>query len=254
MSSPRECRVDAHVKVLDERVVARAKRRGLDALVYAPHFTPLPEIRETARRYSDEDLLVVPARELFAGSWRNRRHVLAVGLTDPVPDFITLEAAMAELRRQDAAVLAPHPAYFTFSLDAAEVRAHADLIDAAEPYNTKHWPPHNRRARRIVAVAGLPGFGSSYAHLRGTVGEAWTAFEREIGSEADLVAAFREEAPRRVMRRSGASHRLRCLLEYSHMLWENSGKKLNRILFEGRPDTHPNAAVYDGRFDDAAVY
>ncbi|PHQ46649.1 metal-dependent phosphoesterase, partial [Halorubrum sp. C3] len=37
-----QTRVDAHVKVLDDEVVARAKDRGIDALVYAPHFTRLP--------------------------------------------------------------------------------------------------------------------------------------------------------------------------------------------------------------------
>ena len=65
-------RVDLHVKVLDERVVERAKARGLDALVYAPHFTRLPAIRARAARFSDDDLLVVPAREVFTGSWRDR--------------------------------------------------------------------------------------------------------------------------------------------------------------------------------------
>ncbi|PSP39031.1 metal-dependent phosphoesterase, partial [Halobacteriales archaeon QH_7_65_31] len=34
-------RVDPHVKILDERVVRRAKQRGLDAIVYAPHFIRL---------------------------------------------------------------------------------------------------------------------------------------------------------------------------------------------------------------------
>jgi len=61
-------RVDCHVKVLNERVVERAKRAGLDALVYAPHFTRLPEIRERAAAYSDDELLVVPAREVFTGT------------------------------------------------------------------------------------------------------------------------------------------------------------------------------------------
>ncbi|HET7324465.1 MAG TPA: PHP domain-containing protein, partial [Halococcus sp.] len=55
-------RVDLHIKILDEQVVQRAKRYGLDVLVYAPHFTRLPAIRERARAFSDDDLLVVPAR------------------------------------------------------------------------------------------------------------------------------------------------------------------------------------------------
>ncbi|MFC6726015.1 PHP domain-containing protein, partial [Halobium palmae] len=88
-----------HAKVLDERVVARAKSRGIDVLVYAPHFVRLPDARETATRFSDDDLLVVPAREVFTGSWRDRKHVLAVGLSEPVPDFVELDAALAEFER-----------------------------------------------------------------------------------------------------------------------------------------------------------
>src|SRR6056297_2144201 len=95
--------VDLHVKILDEQVVERAKARGLDALVYAPHFTRLPDIRERAERFSDDELTVFPGRELFTGTWQRRRHVLAVGLDEMVPDFLTLDGTMAELGEQSAA-------------------------------------------------------------------------------------------------------------------------------------------------------
>ena len=82
--------VDPHVKVLGERVVARAKARGIDVLVYAPHFQHIDTIRERAARFTDDDLLVVPAREYFTGTWSNRKHVLAVDPDSPVPDFLSL--------------------------------------------------------------------------------------------------------------------------------------------------------------------
>jgi len=78
-------RVDLHVKVLDDAVVRRAKAAGVEVLVYAPHFTRLPDIRDRAREFSDEDLLVVPGREVFTGSYRDRKHVLAVGLSRASP-------------------------------------------------------------------------------------------------------------------------------------------------------------------------
>lgn len=246
-------RVDAHVKILDDRVVARAKRRGLDVLVYAPHYTPLPEIRRRADRHSDDELLVVPARELFTGGWRNRKHVLAVGLDEPVPDFLTLSATMAELRRQEAAILAPHPAFFTFSLSETDLQEYRDAIHAAEPFNTKHWGYHNRRARGVVRRTDLPPFASSYAHLRSTIGEAWTAFERPIESESDLVAAFRDGAARSVCRRSGPGHYLRCRAEFAHVIWENTGQKLPRLLFDRTPATHPGRDIYDSRFKADSV-
>lgn len=243
-----------HVKVLDEQVVARAKARGLDALVYAPHFTRLPTIRARAERFSDDELLVVPAREVFTGDWRNRRHLLAVGLSDPVPDFVTFEGTMAELRRQGAAALVPHPEFATMSLDRREIEAYADDVCAVEAYNAKCLSRYNRRFREIVSETGCSAFGSSYAHLRGTVGEAWTTFDAALDSEAALVDALHEETPRSVVRRTGAGHRARCLAEFAHLAYENSYEKLDRVLLSGMEPTHPRHIAYRGRFDDVAVY
>ncbi|MEF8841520.1 MAG: PHP-associated domain-containing protein [Haloarculaceae archaeon] len=249
-----EFRVDPHVKVLDERVVTRAKRRGLDALVYTPHFTRLPDIESRARSFSDGELLVVPARELFTGGWRNRKHVLAVGLSEPVPDFLTLEATMQELDRQGAAVLVPHPTFATVSLDAADLDRYRGVVDAVEVYNPKHWRRHNDRARELARATGLPAFGSSYAHLRSSVGEVWTSFEVPMGSVEAVVEAFRDGLPRRVFHRRGAAHALRRRAEFAHLGWENTWEKFERVVLEGREPTHPRHPAYGGRFEDDAVY
>jgi predicted metal-dependent phosphoesterase TrpH len=249
-----ESRVDAHVKVLDEAVVERAKRRGLDALVYAPHFEQFPSIRETASQYSDEELVVVPAREVFTGSWRRRRHVLALGLKDPVPDFITLEGAMAEFDRQDATVLVPHPTFLNVSLGYEEIQRYSDQFAAVEAYNPKLLGGWTSRAKQLVADFDVPPFGSSYAHVPGSVGEVWTAFDRELSDAADVVAAFAANAPRRVGRRSSLSHRARKLAEFAHLGFENTWEKADRIFLQGTEPTHPSHLLYDGRFDDVAVY
>lgn len=247
-------RVDMHVKVLDDEVVRRAKARGLDALVYAPHFTRLPDIEERAREYTDDELLVIPARELFTGDWRSRRHVLAVGLTDPVPDFLTLEGTMAELRRQNAAVLVPHPEFLTVSLDIEDIREYKDLIDAVEVYNPKHLTRDNRRAREIARETDLPAFASSYAHLPKTVGEVWTSFEEPIESTGDFVTALQAGAERRIFHRDGPSHTLRCKAEFAHLLWENTYEKFDRIYLQGTDPTHPGHIAYRDEFDDVRLY
>jgi predicted metal-dependent phosphoesterase TrpH len=247
-------RVDMHVKTIDDRVVKRAKARDLDVLVYAPHFTRLPEIRRQAERYSDEELLVVPGRELFTGNWQNRRHLLAVGLSDPVPDFISFESALSEIADQGAAVCVPHPAMLNVSLGRPEIRAYADHIDAIESYNAKSLPPTNRRAKRIAEEAGIPTFGSSYAHLRGTLGEVWTEFDADISTEMDLVNALVSATARRVVHRPGLGHRVRNLVEFAHLGWENTWGKADRLFLSGMEPTHPDHIAYDGRFDDVAVY
>ncbi len=248
-------RVDPHVKVLSERIVRRAKRRGLDALVYAPHFTPLPVIERRAARFSDDDLLVVPGREVFTGDWRHRKHVLAIGLSEPVPDFITLKAAMDAFNRQNATVLVPHPEFATVSCSAADCRRYRQTIDAVEVYNPKYLRSHTRQARRLIDTLGVTPFGSSYAHLPATVGDVWTTLEPpEAVDTADDVVRALASAPRRVVRRTDRCARTQALAERLHLAWENSWQKLNRVVLAGPTATRPDQPVYAGRFEDAAVY
>jgi len=248
-------RIDTHVKLLDDRVVARAKRRGIDALVYAPHFTRLPDIRRRAALYSDDDLLVVPGREVFAGTWRDRRHVLALDLESPVPDFITLSGAMRAFARQGATVVVPHPAFYGVGLSEADVLEHRDVVDAVETYNPKLRRRHTGRARAIARAVERPRTASSYAHLRRTVGAAWTAVDRHVEDAAGLVAAIADpDVGRRVVHRAGLQHRIECTAEFAHLGWENSWEKLDRVLLSGTEPTHPRHVAYDGRFDDVAVY
>lgn len=246
-------RVDPHVKVLDAGVVERAKARGLDALVYAPHFTRLPAIQAAADRFSDDELTVIPGREVFTGSWRNRKHVLALGLEAPVPDFIDLAAAFEAFDRQEAVVLVPHPGYLTVSLDRHDIDQYRDRVHAIETYNPKHWPRHNRAARAIARASALPSFGSSYAHLPGTVGEAWTTFPDVDPSAGAVIEAFRTGAPRTVEHRPGIDHRLRCAAEFAHLFYENSLSKAYHLA-KGPKATNPNHPAYGGRFDEARSY
>ena len=247
-------RVDLHTKVLDERVVERARAAGLDALVYAPHFTRLPEIRERAARFSTADLTVVPAREVFTGDWRNRRHLLAVGLSDPVPDFVTFEAALAEFERQGAAVLVPHPGFINVGLTRAEAGAYRSRLHAVETHNAKLFDRQNRRGVRISEAFGISGYASSYAHLCGTVGTAWTEFPGLDPTADALTDALRAGAERSVVVRTDPATRVRRLAEFVHLGYENSYGKLDRLFLSGMEPTHPRHIAYDGRFDDVAVY
>ncbi|ELY48367.1 metal-dependent phosphoesterase (PHP family)- like protein [Natronorubrum sulfidifaciens JCM 14089] len=242
------------MKVLNDAVVERARAIGLDIIIYAPHFTRLPEIRREAASYSTDDLLVVPAREVFTGSWRNRKHVLAVGLEEPVPDFIPLEAAMDEFERQGAAVLAPHPEFATVSLDEGDLRQYMNVIDAIEIFNPKHFPSHNRRARELAAELAYPPFTSSYAHLPRSVGVAHTVLERAIETEGDLVTALEDGIARRIVYNNGASRWRTTACELAHLCYENTWEKVDRLFLSGTEPTHPDHIAYDGRFDDVSVY
>lgn len=247
-------KVDLHVKVLSDSVVRRAKARGLDAIIYAPHFRRYREIRKRAATFSDSELRVIPGRELFTGSWANRKHLLALDLTAPVPDFITLEGAMDELLAQDAAILVPHPTFLTISLAPSDLRRYRDRIHAIEVYNPKYLPHHRTRARRLQRELALPAFGSSYAHLSGTVGEAWTEFYDADPTAGGIIEAIKNGATRAVERRHGVVHFSRRIGEFGHIGFENTVEKFDRVVVSGLEDTHPTHPEYEGRFDDVNVY
>lgn len=246
-------RIDCHVKVLSKEVVERAIAAGLDALVYAPHFTSIDEIREAARRFTSDDLLIIPAREVFTGTWRDRKHVLGIGIREPIPDFIPLEDALTELDRQDAAVLIPHPTYMTISLDRADIRRYRDVIDAIETYNPKHFPHHNRRAKMIAGSIDASTFGSSYAHLVRTVGSVYTAFDRPIDSESSLVEALKTGEDRRIVHAKGLERLTHSTFEMAHLVWENSWQKFHRVVLDGIESTHPSNDRYADKFGNRSA-
>lgn len=240
--------VDPHVKVLDERVRRLAIQRGLDAIVYAPHYTAWPSIVERAERFTDDRLMVVPAREVFTGTWRDRKHVLAIGLSQPVPDFLSLETTLSVLAEQDAAVVAPHPGYLTMSLSPGDVEVHRDVFDAVEVYNPKFLPWHEHRARRLAERLDLSPVASSYAHLRGSVGAAAVQLERSVSAPRDVVDALRNGAISDVEIPAGTTHWRRSAPELAHLAWENTGARIRRSVARGAVATHPSAPVYEGRF------
>ncbi len=247
-------RVDLHVKILDEGVVRRAKQAGLDVLVYAPHFTHLADIRARAAEYTDEELLVVPARECFTGRWNDRRHVLVVDPSEPIPDFLTFEATMAELDSRDETVLAPHPEFLTMSLSAEDVREYRHVFDAVEVFCPKNWWLHTRRMRQIGSEVDLPTYVSSYSHLPMTIGEAWVEYETTIESAGDLQTAIEDGAEPRQYRNSGLLHLLKRRVEFAHLAKENTWDKFARVVLEDREPTNPFGSRYDDRYGEYSAY
>ncbi|WP_173362462.1 PHP domain-containing protein [Haloquadratum walsbyi] len=247
-------RVDLHVKVLSDEVVACAKAREIDVIVYAPHFTRFDNIRSRAAQFSDDDLLVIPAREIFTGSWQTRRHILAIGLNEPIPDFISLTGALDALDRQGAATLIPHPEFMNVSFSESDIQANADAVDAIEVYNFKSPGWANTRSISLITKTNHQPFGSSYAHLPGSVGRVWTTFDCAIDSEADLVEALKSGVSRRVYHERGLRYTAHELAEFVHLVYENSWKKLDRLFLSGMEPTHPQHIAYDGKYDDVAEY
>jgi len=49
-------------------------------------------------------------------------------------------------------------------------------------------------------------------------------------------------------------HQVRGLVEYAHLAYENTWKKLDRMFLSGAEPTLPTNVAYEGRFDDVSIY
>ncbi|MFC7073312.1 PHP-associated domain-containing protein [Halovenus rubra] len=254
MAADEPTRVDLHVKILDDEVVRRAKEAGLDALVYAPHFTHLSDIRKRAQEYSDDELLVVPARECFADRWNRRRHVLAIDPAEPIPDFLTFEATMAELDRRDETLLAPHPEFLTMSLSGDDLREYSHLFDAVEVFCPKNWWFHTSRMESIASGLDVSTYVSSYSHLHTTIGEAYVEYDRPIESADDLTAAIESDANPRCYRNESFKNLLNRRAEFVHLFKENTWDKFARVVLKDQEPTNPYSSGYDERFTEHVSY
>lgn len=242
-------RVDLHVKVLDTSVVRRAKKAGLDVLVYAPHFTHLSDIRDEAERYTDDELVVVPARECFTGRWNRRRHVLVVDPSEPIPDFLPFEQTMTELDRRDETVLAPHPEFLTMSVAREDIHEYRNVFDAVEVFCPKNTRYHTRRMHEVATETGLSTYVSSYAHLPHTVGEVWVEYDVPIETAEDLRAALTGERECRHRRKDGLTHLLKRCGEIAHLGYENTWERLRRMALQPCEPTNHRNPRYDDRYN-----
>lgn len=237
-------RIDTHVKVLSPPIRERAIDRGVDGVVYAPHFTPWPAIVERARALATEDFVVVPAREIFAGSWRTRQHVLALDLEEPVPDFLPLEETMRRLATQDACVVVPHPSYLTMSMDRAAIDRYADQIDAIEILNGRFLPWHGPRARQIADHHDVPALAASYAHLPHTVATAWAELAPTDAAADAVVEAIRSGDIEGIGHHGRLVRGLSTTAELGHLVYENTVRKLRQSVQSEPVPTHPTAPLY----------
>lgn len=248
-------RVDPHIKILSEDVVDRAKDNDIDVLVYAPHFKDLNTIRRECKKFSCDDITIIPGRELFTGHWSNRNHILAIGLSTPIPDFIPLKDAILEIKKQDAALLIPHPEFLTVGLSEENISFYQEHIDCIEVYNPKYWTKHSNISEKISTRKNIKPFCSSYAHIKYTIGESHMKYTSNIHTESDLVEALKNDHDYSLYKKNDMRHKFISKTEFFHnLLYEDTWEKFQRVCLSGIEKTHPKQGYYDSRFNDLCIY
>lgn len=248
-------RVDPHIKILSEEVVERAKNNDIDFLVYAPHFKDLNTIKKQCKKYSSDDVKIIPGRELFTGHWSNRNHLLAIGLSSPIPDFIPLENAILEIKKQDAALLVPHPTFLTVGLSENKILSYQEYIDSIEVYNPKYWEHHIEISNKIAKELDIKPFCSSYAHIIYSIGETFIEFQNDFQNGNDVVEAIKNDQKPSLYRKNDIRHSIISKTEFFHnLLYEDTWEKFERVCLSDMEKTHPRQSYYDDRFEDMCVY
>ncbi|NPV59391.1 MAG: PHP domain-containing protein [Actinobacteria bacterium] len=192
--------VDLHVHTsvsspcsqIEPRLLIRAAAEmGLDALCVTEHEEL--EGAEVARRLGDEEGFPV-----FRGVevYTDMGDMLVFGACRARYPVTTPFVELLEEVRSGGGVIIPcHPCRGSLGFHHAlgEERAEFLLsnVDAIEVRNGGSTPESNLAAEAYANRYGLPGVGGSDAHFIMQIGRCLTVFEREIGSEEELVEEIR---------------------------------------------------------------
>jgi predicted metal-dependent phosphoesterase TrpH len=115
-------------ETLVARHVEAAVAAGLDCLAVTDHNDLRPGLmaQEYAARHSHQ-LLILPGMELTT---HERVHVVAVGLTEPIPAWRPLDETIARIREAGGLSVLPHPFF-------RHLRTRRD-VDAIEQFNARY--------------------------------------------------------------------------------------------------------------------
>jgi predicted metal-dependent phosphoesterase TrpH len=185
-----------------KRLAESARKVGLTGVALTEHMSQwLPDEADHFRQESG--LFVFNAREWST----DMGHIIVFGLDRAVRGV----ARARDLRRaceENGAFMIlchpfryfPGPSNYLFGgrRDAQELSTGAlaehplfDLVDAIEVLNGGCIERENALAQEVAQVLGKPGVAGSDAHMPSEVGRYATVFEKELGSEEDMLGELR---------------------------------------------------------------
>ena len=179
-------RVDFHVHTYHSydsinkprQIIARARQRGLDAVVVLDHESVKGGL-ETAK-LDTGDILVIPAVEI------------ATDIGDIVGLFMHREIEVREyhevikaMKAQGAIVMLPHPYHKHRLPDDIH-----ELVDIVEIFNARAMPERNQLAAEFAEKHSLPAVAGSDAHFPWEIGNCVTEFAETPTSLEKLKEAI----------------------------------------------------------------
>ncbi|MCX6817856.1 MAG: CehA/McbA family metallohydrolase [Candidatus Aenigmarchaeota archaeon] len=143
-------------------IVAHAKRIGLSGVAITDHHTTKawPEARREAKK---QGIIFIPGVELQTQSG----HVIALGISEPVANFLSVEETVDRIREQGGVAVAAHP----FDVRGQGIRSQADKADAIEMFNSLNIDKiGNLCTYSMFRHSPLPKVAGSDAHTLSMLG------------------------------------------------------------------------------------
>jgi glycosyltransferase involved in cell wall biosynthesis len=176
-----------------EALLAAARDRGLGAIAVTDH-NEISGALDAAAKAADYGVKVIVAEEVKTAS---QGEVIGLFLKERIPKGLTLQATIAEIKRQGGLVYVPHPFDRLHSvLDYENLLDVLDDVDAIEVFNPRiALPAFNEEAVRFAAKYRMVGGAGSDSHVAQGLGSVRIRMRDFDGpdeflaslSEADIV-------------------------------------------------------------------
>ena len=130
----------------------------------------------------------------------NQGDILVFGYDKDIRGVVAVQDLRKEVKGAGGLMIAAHPfrgfllfgiAQLQLDVEQACKRTVFQYVDGLEISNCKVTDPENDMARQVGERLGLVGVAGSDAHYPEEVGKCVMVFQREIGSERDLIEELR---------------------------------------------------------------
>jgi predicted metal-dependent phosphoesterase TrpH len=185
----------SHDSVLNpDDLVERAKRAGLDAIVFTEHDTLWDEasVREISERHA---FPVMAGVEISTDDG----HILVFGIDKYVFGMHRSDTLAKYVEAADGVMVAAHPyrrqmpwyvrneEEYEQALQRAARNPAYQYVDGLEELNGRGSEKENAFSKRLCDMMGMPGTAGTDSHAIQDIGKCATFFEREILTTRDLI-------------------------------------------------------------------
>ncbi|MCD6247438.1 MAG: PHP domain-containing protein [Candidatus Diapherotrites archaeon] len=167
-----------------EEMVRQAKLLGIDVLAITDHnkFKGAVEAEKVAKKY---DIIVIKGEEITTD---RDKHVIGLGLSELIPQGLSLGETLDRIREQGGIAVAPHP-FDINNKGLGKLAMHCDAIEAFNSINKDRLS--NRKARKFAKKHAMPMVAGSDAHCKEMLGYGLTKIYAEPDVDSILIAIKR---------------------------------------------------------------